>query len=415
MIKKGVTVLLFFLSLLVTLGLVLAAGGGGGGGSGGGSGGGGSSGGGGQHLSQLTCDDKGVLSFSQAPQTKLVNVTAPNGRLMGDVQGEWSGAQFTSDEAVFQKAGTYTVVDLVNGNKSVDCPGLKFSCKLVHIELQSCEVDQGKATAEFILENASSDDLKIQFTLPGKYVGTTRILTYTQQSHSSELDNLQVKKSGSVFVVEVPSLAEVTSLQVSLPPCVGKYYRYSTLECTDKEVERKAAVKYGDQFKCGGYLDIEDRVRCRVRLKEELRSESENFFPEECKSWKNPEQCVDLYRKVQECWEKEKPSRISCLRQKSGVLNVQQQKAECGNDKTCRDKLRTDTFTLTKLRLYNLEEEAEELQGEGEITEDQLVAFVVQMEQSKLAFNQAQSKEERRQVILRARKYWIELLRKVKA
>ncbi len=397
--KKEVFFLVSLTLLLVLFPLILAAGGGGGGGS---------------FLRDLSCDTAGSLSFSQAPQTKPVNISLPSGVLFANVPGEWVGKTFTSEEGLFMEAGTYTVLDNINGNKTVDCPGFIFSCKFVKIGVESCELDQGKVVGEFTLENESVEDIKIQFTLPGKYVGTTQVVTHTQQSKSAELKDLQVKKQKDSYRLEIPSLPGAKSLQVSHPQCVGKYYRYATLDCTDKQEAQKAAAKYGEQFKCGGYLEIEDRVRCRVRLGEDQRGEFENFFPEECRSWKNPEQCVKLYQKVQKCWDQEKPSRIACLRQKSGVLNVQQQKAACGEDKACREKLRTDTFTLTKLRLYHLEEEAEELEEQGKITEDQLVDFVVQMEESKLAFNQAQSKEERKQVILQARKHWIELIRKVK-
>ena len=96
---------------------------------------------------------------------------------------------------------------------------------------------------------------------------------------------------------------------------------------------------------------------------------------------------------MQECWEQEKPSRIACLRQKVGVLDVRAQKAACGEDQACQDKLRQDVYTLIKLRLYNLEEEAEELLEAGKVTEDDVADFVVKMEQSKLAFNAAQSKQ----------------------
>lgn len=413
--KKEVFFLVSLTLLLVLSPFIFAAGGGGGGGGGSGGGGlGGSGGGGGHFLRNLVCGTTGSLSFDQAPPIKPVNISLPSGTLFTNVPGEWAGNTFTSEEGLFNDAGTYTVIDSFNGNKTVECPGLIFSCKYLKISLESCELDQGKVTSTFTLENGSVDDLKIQFTLPGKYVGTTQVVTHTKQSKSGELKDLRVAKQKDFYRLEVPSLLGAKSLQISHPQCVGKHYRYATLECTDKQEAQKAAVKYGEQFKCGGYLDIEDRVRCRVRLEEDQRGEFENFFPEECRSWKNPEQCVKLYQKVQECWDQEKPSRIACLRQKSGVLNVQQQKAACGEDKVCGEKLRADTFTLTKLRLYHLEEEAEELEEQGKITEDQLVDFVVQMEESKLAFNQAQSKKERKQVILQARKHWIELIRKVK-
>ena len=78
------------------------------------------------------------------------------------------------------------------------------------------------------------------------------------------------------------------------------------------------------------------------------------------------------------------------------------------------EKLRKDVYTLIKLRLYNLEESAEELMEDGKLTKEDVADFVVKMEQSKLAFNQAQNKQERKQVIMQARTYWMELMKKVK-
>ncbi|MBI1968759.1 hypothetical protein HYS49_02510, partial [Candidatus Woesearchaeota archaeon] len=293
------------------------------------------------------------------------------------------------------------------GKKSVECPGLKFSCTLVKLQLQDCRKN-GDIT--FLLENASTDDLKVDFS-----GATSKKLTYSQSSYSTDLKNLSFKKgSGNSYTVKAGTPLSVDEVQVSLPRCVGPQYVYAKLACVALE-EAKAEEQSGKELKCGGYLDLEDRVRCRLRLREEQRDDYENFFPEECTSWKNQDQCVALYRKVQECWDQEKPSRIACLRQKVGVLNVQQQKAACGEDQACHDKLRLDVYTLIKLRLYNLEEEAEELLEAGKVTEDDVADFVIKMEQSKLAFNAAQSKQERISVIVQAQRYWQEFVRKVKS
>ena len=179
--------------------------------------------------------------------------------------------------------------------------------------------------------------------------------------------------------------------------------------------------KKGQKMKCGGYLSIEDRVKCRINLPEEEKDEYDNFFPEECRTWTDQDACVNVYRTVQPCWKKaDSPSRISCLRQKVGVLDVSAQKKTCaemrGEEKTaCKNKLRKDVYTLAKLRLYNLEEAAEELEEEEKITEEQLIDFVVKMEQSKMTFNEATTKQQRKEVILQAQRYWLELVRKVRA
>ena len=174
-------------------------------------------------------------------------------------------------------------------------------------------------------------------------------------------------------------------------------------------------------MKCGGYLDIADRVKCRLRLREVQAAEYENFFPEECKVRNDQEACLQVYQAVQECWDfPNGPSRIACVKRQLKLGEIPTERANCnaldaGKRENCNIELREKAHGLIKFRLYNLEEEAEELMEDGKLGEEEVTAFVVKMEESKLAFNKATTKEERRAVILGARKAWIELMKKVKA
>jgi len=67
-----------------------------------------------------------------------------------------------------------------------------------------------------------------------------------------------------------------------------------------------------------------------------------------------------------------------------------------------------------KFRLYNLEEEAEELLEKGYLSFEDVRDFVVKMELKKSAFNAAQTKKERVKVLLDAREDWKELRGRVK-
>ena len=162
MVNRRNILYLFVLSLTVTI-VLAAGGGGGGGGSGGGSSGGGD--GGITPYADLTCTDAGVLSFTRGAAWDAVTVQLSDGSLMENISGEWKDGAFTSEEAIMVKAGTYVVLDPQFGNKSVDCPGLRFSCKLVKLNLDECTTN-GNITAAFTLENATVDDLKFQFSLP---------------------------------------------------------------------------------------------------------------------------------------------------------------------------------------------------------------------------------------------------------
>ena len=317
-----------FLSLLC-IASVLAAGGGGGGSGGGGGGSSGGGGGSGPLLSNLECTSAGVLSFTQVPQQKPVQVTnLDDGTTISDVPGEWDGSSFTSEEAVFEKTGKYQVSDLRNGNKTVECPGLQFSCRLVNLSLQSCLRAENQVTATFTLQGigASVDDLKYQFSA----LAGLRKYTYQKSSSSSELKDLQVTKSGGRYILQVPQFLDISKLQISYPQCVGKYYVYSTIECVDEErtnAPASSSEQSGEKSKCGGYLDIKDRVQCRLDLREEQKDEYENFFPEECKSWPDQQKCVQLYKSVQTCWKlPTSAARISCLQGKVGITKVREQK-----------------------------------------------------------------------------------------
>ena len=406
MVNRRNILYLFVLSLTVTI-VLAAGGGGGGGGSGGGSSGGGD--GGITPYADLTCTDAGVLSFTRGAAWDAVTVQLSDGSLMENISGEWKDGAFTSEEAIMVKAGTYIVLDPQFGNKSIECPGLRFSCKLVKLNLDECTTN-GNITAAFTLENATVDDLKFQFSLPD----SLRKLRYEKNSFSSELKEMTILKTTAAgYHLQVKNAPTVSELQITVPQCVGKYYRYTTMKCVEKG-ETPAPEETGGKLKCGGYLDIEDRVKCRLDLREEQADEYENFFPEECRSWKDQKKCVQLYKAVQNCWKLPNSiARISCLQGKVGIINVREQKSTCGEDQACLQKLREDVYTLIKLRLYNLEEEAEEWMEEGKLSKDDVADFVIKMEQSKLAFNQAQNKQERKQVIMQARQYWLELVKKV--
>ena len=335
-----------------------------------------------------------------------------NGNRISDVPGTWEGVTFTSEEVIFRSAGQYQILDPNNGNKTVECPGLKFSCKQVRLAVQECSSDEHIMVA-FSLENASVEDLKYQFV-----TSDNRKLTYEKSAFSSELKELKIEKEGvHKYVLLVPKSPAVSKVQVSLPQCLGNYYIYSQMDCL---LPGKKSEETGRMLKCGGLFDLSDRVKCRIRLREEKRDEYENFFPEECHSWEDKDACVKLYQSVQPCWKLEKEQRILCLREKVGLQKgVSEEKKACQSlaptqRGKCVSTLQKNANALIKLRLYNLEEVAEELEEKGKITEEQLTDFVVKMEQSKLAYNTAKTKEEKKQVIVQARQYWIELVRKVK-
>ena len=166
-------------------------------------------------------------------------------------------------------------------------------------------------------------------------------------------------------------------------------------------------------------MTLEDRVRCRLRLRYEELEELENFFPEECKVREDSDLCLRQYQAVQDCWDfPNNASRFNCARKELNLGDIPAEKRNCnalavGQRENCNRELKSKVYDMIKFRLYNLEIEAEELQEQGRLTEDDVVDFVVRVENNKAAFNQATSKEERRTIILRVRQDWIALLKKL--
>jgi len=169
-------------------------------------------------------------------------------------------------------------------------------------------------------------------------------------------------------------------------------------------------------------MDIEERVRCRIRLRYEEQEEYENFFPEECKARPGEEkECLSFYQGIDHCWDiLHGPSRLSCAKQVIGIENIANEKARCqariGTERNeCNRELKNKVFDLIKFRLYNLEQQVSGLEENGrKLTEDQIVEFVVKLEKLKLGFNAAVTNNERKLIILQARQEWVNLIRQLK-
>ncbi len=419
-IKQLGVLLVIFCALFILVSSVVAAGGGGGGSGGGGSSSSGGSGGSGSFLYGLKCDEAGKLEFFQNPMAAPVQVVSrASGKVM-DVPGRWEGTTFISEEAVFVQKGEYDVIDLKNGNKTVSCPGLEFSCKIVSLDVQKCVRKGKKLEIYFTADNVAVDDLQFQFqTLMD---GKKRLLIYSRTAFSSELKELQIRSLTPVgrYVLEADVAEGIEQVQLSHPKCVGQYYVYSKAACVDETQVVMEKEKKGKELKCGGYLGIEDRVTCRLRLSEKERNEYQNFYPEECMVRKDKEKCLNVYEAVQPCWEKENgKERIDCVKNAVDVGNVTEGRAKCAGLKEemreeCMVRLREKVYAVVKFRLYNLEEEAEELLDKGYLGFDDVRDFVVKMELKKSAFNMVQTKEQRIKVLLAAREDWKELAAKVK-
>lgn len=145
------------------------------------------------------------------------------------------------------------------------------------------------------------------------------------------------------------------------------------------------------------------------------------YLPEECRTIGDSavrDQCVELYRKLQVCWEfPVGPDRIGCVKKIIKLGDVATEVTACNrlpkNEiADCSITLRSKVWSLIKFRFYDLEERAEELLERGAPL-DAVANFVAAQEAAKERFNLATTKEQRRAIILEVRAAWRQFVQTV--
>ena len=405
---KRVVFLMVVIFLIPYLSIyIYAVGGGGNGGGSSGGGSGGSSGGSIPDFSSVTCDDSGTISFQMSSMDdSIIAVSNKNGEII-NITGYWDLAKkFKSDKKLFVKAEDYSITNSRNIKRTFSCPGLNH-CFNIEIKDISCQKTESKIISEFALINETNiSKLKYNFKI------NKRILSYSSKTKSEELRDLVISKEDNMFVLTLGEDPGITDFEVVHDGCLGKNYVYSRAKCVIKGSEMQKPIN-PDKLKCGGLLDIKDRVKCRINLETE-QDEYENFFPEECRNHKDPEKCVKIYRNVSDCWDiTRSDNRIQCLKDKINFKNIKSEKLNCGNQE-CRKYLNEKILTLVKLRFYNLEEQAEILEEHGVLDEEDIIEFIIEIEQKKLEFNEAKTKQEMVNVVKEVRNLWKNLMEKRK-
>ena len=228
--------------------------------------------------------------------------------------------------------------------------------------------------------------------------------------------------SGGGGSVKTPTCTEDTWSCTSWSKCQkdGTQSRTCTLvsDCSDAVTPKPdeiASCAYVSEIlsslKCYNLATMKERIGCRLSLAdEELSKELKiSYLPEECRALKNDaykEDCIMLYSKSQPCWKLPiGPQRMSCLKHTLEIKNIKEEKLSCTNP-SCFAGLRKKVYTLIKFRFYDLEERAEGLYEKGLISNEQEVEIITKLEEKKIEFNQANSKEQRKQIILEVKKVW---------
>ncbi len=164
-------------------------------------------------------------------------------------------------------------------------------------------------------------------------------------------------------------------------------------------------------LKCSELKTARERSKCRVNLPEENEL---NYLPEECRELTgiSKARCVTTYQTVQQCFTLENDvARVSCAKKNLVLSRVADEKIKCANNSTCTEELKVKVFDLVKFRIYNLEYKAQELREKG-VDESLVLDFITSAEEKKVEFNNAQTLEEKKQVVRDVIQLWTEFIKK---
>ena len=195
---------------------------------------------------------------------------------------------------------------------------------------------------------------------------------------------------------------------------------------TNKKISEKsmAEVKKDDtdsdeaKLKCGNLGTLKERISCRLGLeKDEQEKELELYYlPEECRTLSGSARgiCIARYKSVQTCWKFPiGDERVSCVKRAMKLGTIQEEKEACnkltGEEKsTCVRELKNKVYDLIKWHFYDSEERAEDFMNRGLVDKETVTDYIEKTEQNKAKFNEAKTKEQRKDIILAVKKDWQE-------
>ena len=195
---------------------------------------------------------------------------------------------------------------------------------------------------------------------------------------------------------------------------------------TDRVKEKLATVDASETgLKCGNLDNIDDRVKCRLKLEGEDRYNEAKlqFLPEECRAQDGEKRsrCIRVYKLTQQCWKNDDDKlRVNCVKRNMGLEKpVKEEIASCkeldGDERTkCVNDLRESVYDSVKFRFYNLEEKAENLLDDGKIDEETVMRFISALEAKKIEFNEAGTIKEKKQIVNEVKVLWKNFVKAVR-
>ena len=115
----------------------------------------------------ITCFDDGSLIIGDAQEKGTVHASIPGTDRWSPVKGRWHENDygtftFISDEMIFIDPDP-KVYSLKFGRNitDIECPGFRFSCRMMNISIESCYNYQGQVIAKFLANNFQVDERRI--------------------------------------------------------------------------------------------------------------------------------------------------------------------------------------------------------------------------------------------------------------
>ncbi len=134
-----------------------------------------------------------------------------------------------------------------------------------------------------------------------------------------------------------------------------------------RKVRAESRVKWLRMHSCEDSDGRKERIKCRLEKKaEKIEERLENKTEESCRGVKQPEKCEILYKKVQECYEKEGRQKDQCFKRAAGFI-AHKIKDEINNESK-REYL---VFVL-----YNLQERIEDKHAAGNLTDEEAAKII---------------------------------------
>lgn len=223
-------------------------------------------------------------------------------------------------------------------------------------------------------------------------------------------DNTPAPKEEPAPKVEPAPESEVTPAQDPAPKTV---------------TPKKTTVPKPQPMKiCNDIENIKERISCRLeKTEDELKKEP--YLPEECRAEKDEasqKDCIDRYLSLKPCWEKRQgKERISCVKENLGLpQKLVKAKDFCNQEDeearaTCIEDYKQKIYHLITFRFYDAEERIEKWYEEGKLDLEVTTDFVAFIATSKIIFNNAQSKNERLEVIKEVISRWNQTIAFVKS